>query len=166
MAPLSDVGLTAMPLSWERKRASGCGFFFGTKETLKDGNDRRAYRPGKHNKDYGDNDDQQGEQRPERFQPPVISESKRRNRRAARRSQYAIPVRRYIAQADGPEVTKAMLGFIALTDAAPLFVAKEKGIFAKYGMPDVEVQKQASWGATRDNLVLGSRATASTARTF
>src|SRR5437588_5518757 len=61
-----------------------------------------------------------------------------------------------IAEAAGPEVTKALLGFIALTDAAPLFVAKEKGIFAKYGMPDVEVQKQASWGATRDNLVLGS----------
>ncbi len=61
-----------------------------------------------------------------------------------------------VAEAAGPEVTKANLGFIALTDAAPLFVAKEKGIFAKYGMPDVEVQKQASWGATRDNLVLGS----------
>src|SRR4029077_3855291 len=60
-----------------------------------------------------------------------------------------------IALADGPEVTKAMLGFIALTDAAPLFVAKEKGTFAKYGVPDVEVAKQASWGATRDNMVLG-----------
>jgi nitrate/nitrite transport system substrate-binding protein len=61
-----------------------------------------------------------------------------------------------VAQAAGPEVTKATLGFIALTDAAPLFVAKEKGIFAKYGMPDVEIAKQASWGTTRDNLVLGS----------
>jgi nitrate/nitrite transport system substrate-binding protein len=66
------------------------------------------------------------------------------------------PFGAYVAEAAGPEVTKANLGFIALTDAAPLFVAKEKGIFAKYGMPDVEVQKQASWGATRDNLVLGS----------
>ena len=36
-----------------------------------------------------------------------------------------------------------------------LFVAKEKGLFAKHGMPEVEVAKQASWGATRDNLVLG-----------
>jgi nitrate/nitrite transport system substrate-binding protein len=54
-----------------------------------------------------------------------------------------------------PEVKKAVLGYIALTDAAPLIIAKEKGIFAKYGMPDVEVSKQASWGATRDNLVLG-----------
>jgi nitrate/nitrite transport system substrate-binding protein len=59
------------------------------------------------------------------------------------------------AQAAGPEVKGAKLGFIALTDAAPLFVAKEKGLFAKYGVPDVEVIKQASWGATRDNLVLG-----------
>jgi nitrate/nitrite transport system substrate-binding protein len=60
------------------------------------------------------------------------------------------------AQGTGPEVKAAKLGFIALTDAAPLFVAKEKGFFAKHGMPDVEVQKQASWGTTRDNLVLGS----------
>jgi nitrate/nitrite transport system substrate-binding protein len=62
----------------------------------------------------------------------------------------------HVAQAAGPEVKAAKLGFIALTDAAPLFVAKEKGLFAKHGMPDVEVLKQASWGATRDNLVLGS----------
>jgi nitrate/nitrite transport system substrate-binding protein len=60
------------------------------------------------------------------------------------------------AQGAEPEVKGAKLGFIALTDAAPLFVAKEKGIFAKHGMPDVEVLKQASWGTTRDNLVLGS----------
>ncbi|GAA3856225.1 ABC transporter substrate-binding protein [[Pseudomonas] carboxydohydrogena] len=60
------------------------------------------------------------------------------------------------AQTAGPETAKARLGFIALTDAAPLFVAKEKGFFAKHGMPDVTVEKQASWGTTRDNLVLGS----------
>ncbi|NBN65780.1 CmpA/NrtA family ABC transporter substrate-binding protein [Pannonibacter tanglangensis] len=55
----------------------------------------------------------------------------------------------------GPEVTGLKLGFIALTDAAPLIIAQEKGIFAKHGLPNVEVLKQASWGATRDNLVLG-----------
>ncbi|MDX2099975.1 MAG: CmpA/NrtA family ABC transporter substrate-binding protein, partial [Leptolyngbyaceae cyanobacterium bins.59] len=58
--------------------------------------------------------------------------------------------------ADTPEVTKAKLGFIALTDSAPLIIAKEKGLFEKYGMKDVEVAKQASWAATRDNIVLGS----------
>jgi len=60
------------------------------------------------------------------------------------------------AAAGTPETTKAVLGFIALTDSAPLIIAKEKGLYAKYGMPDVEVVKQASWGTTRDNLVLGS----------
>ena len=59
------------------------------------------------------------------------------------------------AQTAGPEVTKAIFGYIALMDASPLVIAKEKGIFAKHGVGDVEVSKQASWGATRDNLVLG-----------
>ncbi|MFA5952730.1 MAG: CmpA/NrtA family ABC transporter substrate-binding protein [Hyphomicrobium sp.] len=63
-----------------------------------------------------------------------------------------------VAFAAGPETTKAVLGYIALTDSAPLIIAKEKGFFAKHGLPDVEVSKQASWGATRDNLVLGSAA--------
>jgi len=61
-----------------------------------------------------------------------------------------------VSAADAPETTTAKLGFIALTDAAPLIVAKEQGFFEKYGMTDVEVLKQASWGTTRDNLVLGS----------
>src|SRR4029078_13072417 len=64
----------------------------------------------------------------------------------------ALPFGAHVAQAAGPETTKANLGFIALTDAAPLFVAREKGIFAKYGMPDVQGEKQASRRATRDTL--------------
>ena len=59
------------------------------------------------------------------------------------------------AQGAGPEVKGVKLGFIALTDACPLIVAKEKGFFARHGMPDVEVTKQASWPATRDNIALG-----------
>lgn len=66
----------------------------------------------------------------------------------------AFPSGAFAATAE-PEVKGAKLGFIALTDAAPLVIAAEKGLFAKHGMPDVEVLKQASWGATRDNLVLG-----------
>jgi nitrate/nitrite transport system substrate-binding protein len=53
-------------------------------------------------------------------------------------------------------VTGCKLGYIALTDSAPLIIALEKGLFAKHGMPDVLVEKQASWGATRDNMALGS----------
>jgi nitrate/nitrite transport system substrate-binding protein len=68
-----------------------------------------------------------------------------------------IPSGAYAATA-APEVTGAKLGYIALTDAAPLVIAKEKGLFEKFGMPGVEVAKQASWAATRDNLVLGGEA--------
>ena len=62
------------------------------------------------------------------------------------------------AQGAGPEVKGTKLGYIALTDAAPLIIAKEKGFYAKYGLPDMEILKQASWGATRDNIALGTKA--------
>jgi nitrate/nitrite transport system substrate-binding protein len=60
------------------------------------------------------------------------------------------------AQGAGPEVSGTKLGYIALTDSAPLIIAKEKGLFDKYGLPDMAVEKQASWGATRDNMALGT----------
>ena len=61
-----------------------------------------------------------------------------------------------MAQGAGPEVSGTKLGYIALTDSAPLIIAKEKGLFDKYGVPDMAIEKQASWGATRDNMALGS----------
>jgi bicarbonate transport system substrate-binding protein len=57
-----------------------------------------------------------------------------------------------------PETSKAKLGFIPIFEAAPLIIAKEKGFFAKYGMKDVEVSKQANWGSARDNVEIGSAA--------
>ena len=62
------------------------------------------------------------------------------------------------AQGTGPEVTGTRLGYIALTDAAPLVIAKEKGFFTKHGLPDMDIAKQASWGAMRDNMALGTKA--------
>jgi nitrate/nitrite transport system substrate-binding protein len=59
------------------------------------------------------------------------------------------------AQASGPEVKGTRLGYIALTDSAPLIIAKEKGFYVKHGLPDMDIAKQASWGATRDNMALG-----------
>jgi nitrate/nitrite transport system substrate-binding protein len=44
------------------------------------------------------------------------------------------------------------LGFIALTDCASILMAKELGYFAERGV-DVTIEKQASWPATRDNLL-------------
>lgn len=57
-----------------------------------------------------------------------------------------------------PEVAGAKLGYIPLTDASPVIIAREKGLFAKYGMPNVEVVKQPSWDATRDGLMQGGAA--------
>ena len=62
------------------------------------------------------------------------------------------------AQSVGPELKGTRLGYIALTDSAPLIIAKEKGLFTKYGLPDMDISKQASWGATRDNMALGTKA--------
>ncbi|MBI3883111.1 MAG: ABC transporter substrate-binding protein [Sphingobacteriales bacterium] len=49
---------------------------------------------------------------------------------------------------------KIKLGFIPLTDCAPLVVAKEMGLFAKYGL-DVEITKEASWAVVRDKILNG-----------
>ncbi|NUN64946.1 ABC transporter substrate-binding protein [Pseudanabaena biceps] len=57
-----------------------------------------------------------------------------------------------------PETTKVKLGYLPIVEAAPLVIAKEKGFFAKYGMTDVDISKQANWGAARDNVKIGSSA--------
>ncbi len=46
------------------------------------------------------------------------------------------------------------LGFIPLTDCAPLVIAKEMGFFAKYGV-DVQLSKEASWAVIRDKILNG-----------
>ncbi len=67
------------------------------------------------------------------------------------------PAATLAANAPKVETPNAKLGFIALTDSAPLIIAKEKGLFDKYGMTGVEILKQASWPVTRDNLEIGSQ---------
>jgi len=47
------------------------------------------------------------------------------------------------------------LGFLALLDAAPLLVAKERGFFAEQGL-DADLQRQSSWAALRDKLAVGA----------
>ena len=54
--------------------------------------------------------------------------------------------------AGGSTNRKVRLGFIALTDCSSIIMAKELGYFAERGL-DVSVEKQASWAATRDNLL-------------
>lgn len=47
------------------------------------------------------------------------------------------------------------LGFLALLDAAPLLVAKERGFFAEQGL-EVELLRQSSWAGLRDKLAVGA----------
>jgi bicarbonate transport system substrate-binding protein len=53
------------------------------------------------------------------------------------------------------ETKTISLGFLPILEAAPLVIGVEKGFFAKHGL-DVNLLKQANWGAARDNVVLGS----------
>lgn len=55
-----------------------------------------------------------------------------------------------------PETKTINLGYIPIAESAPLIIAQEKGFFAKYGMTDVKLAKQASWGSARDNVEIGS----------
>lgn len=61
----------------------------------------------------------------------------------------------YAANGNTPEVKNAVLGFIPVTSACPVIIAKAKGFFAKYGMPDVQVKRMPSWSVLRDQLMLG-----------
>jgi nitrate/nitrite transport system ATP-binding protein len=47
------------------------------------------------------------------------------------------------------------IGFMPLTDAAPLIVAKEKGFFAKYGLENILLSKANSWQEITKDFVTG-----------
>ena len=52
------------------------------------------------------------------------------------------------------EKTRLRLGFVPLTDCAPLVIAQEKGLFRKHGL-DVVLSRQVSWANIRDKVVAG-----------
>lgn len=60
----------------------------------------------------------------------------------------------YAAGSDAPEITEVKIGFIPLTDCAPIIVAAEMGFDKKYGIKIVP-SKEASWAAIRDKTVNG-----------
>lgn len=53
-----------------------------------------------------------------------------------------------------PEKAHLQLGFIPLTDCAPLALAKEDGHFERYGL-SVELHREVSWANIRDKVVAG-----------
>lgn len=52
------------------------------------------------------------------------------------------------------ECTRVALGFVPLTDAAPLIVAAERGYFGEEGL-SVELWRETSWAALRDKVATG-----------
>jgi len=60
----------------------------------------------------------------------------------------------FTSVAGNPPKRVVKLGFIPLTDCAPLVIAKELGLFAKYGV-DVQLSKEASWAVVRDKILNG-----------
>lgn len=60
----------------------------------------------------------------------------------------------YTADSGNLEKTSLTLGFIPLTDCAPLVVAKEKGYFRKQGL-EVKLSKETSWANIRDKVAIG-----------
>jgi nitrate/nitrite transport system substrate-binding protein len=53
-----------------------------------------------------------------------------------------------------PKGEPIRLGIIPLTDCAPIVMAQELGLFAKYGV-NVVVSKEASWANVRDKILTG-----------
>lgn len=60
----------------------------------------------------------------------------------------------WAAGSDAPEKTSVRVGFIPLTDCAPVVMAAVKGFDKKYGI-SIQPSKEASWAAVRDKLTSG-----------
>lgn len=60
----------------------------------------------------------------------------------------------WAAGSDAPEKTEVKIGFIPLTDCAPIIVASQMGFDKKYGIK-ITPSKEASWAAIRDKTVNG-----------
>lgn len=58
-------------------------------------------------------------------------------------------------EGDGPEKSRLRLGFIPLTDCAPLAIASEKGFFKRHDL-DVTLVREASWANIRDKVALNA----------
>ncbi len=74
-----------------------------------------------------------------------LNQQKREKKRKAKK---AVAVAKH-----GLEKVNLELGFVPLTDCAPLVVAKEKGLFAKYGLEEVTLSREPNWKAIADGIV-------------
>jgi len=56
---------------------------------------------------------------------------------------------------NGLEKVNLDIGFVPLTDCAPLAIAKEKGLFEKYGLEQVTLSREPTWKAIADGITTG-----------
>ena len=54
-----------------------------------------------------------------------------------------------------PEKSHIKLGYMRLSDSAPLILSKELGLFSKYGLT-VELKREVSWANIRDKIIAGT----------
>lgn len=55
-----------------------------------------------------------------------------------------------------PEKTALKIGFIPLTDCAPIVIAKEKGFFAKHGLDVTVVKEGGGWAGIQQKWLAES----------
>ena len=54
----------------------------------------------------------------------------------------------------GRQLKPLRLGFVPLIDAAPLIMARELGLFQKYGL-QVQLSREIGWATIRDKIIHG-----------
>jgi nitrate/nitrite transport system ATP-binding protein len=79
-----------------------------------------------------------------------LNQQKRvKQRQAAKSKQILVPQTKKLEQ------TTVNIGYIPLSDSAPLIIAKEKGFFAKYGIENVNLCPESSWDAIAEHVASG-----------
>ncbi|MBD2201415.1 ABC transporter substrate-binding protein [Calothrix sp. FACHB-1219] len=69
-----------------------------------------------------------------------LNQQKQAKKRQAAQTQAPVIISR-----NGLEKVNLDIGFLPLTDAAPLIVAQEKGFFAQYGLEQITLSRETSW---------------------
>ncbi|MGH2412578.1 MAG: nitrate ABC transporter ATP-binding protein, partial [Microcystaceae cyanobacterium] len=79
-----------------------------------------------------------------------LNQQKRSKQKVGRIAKSRVAIARY-----GLEKINLDIGFIPLTDCAPLVVAKEKGFFKEHGLEEVTLSREPSWKAIAEGVTSG-----------
>lgn len=79
-----------------------------------------------------------------------LNQQKQAKKRQAQQTPVSVGISR-----NSLEKVQLDIGFMPLTDAAPLIIAQEKGFFAKYGLEKVTLTRAGSWNEIAKNVATG-----------